>query len=122
MVRKVLALVEAWGCMWFMENPYTGLLKTRAVVAGLPYQIVDYCQWRDDRWTRMYRKPTAIWSNTGWRPEKPRCRRRSCKCVEGGRHREQVRFEEYAGKNAYAIPPLLCESVRDHCAAAVAVA
>ena len=122
MVRKVLELVEAWGCMWFMENPYTGLLKTRSVVAGIPYRIVDYCQWRDSRWTRMYRKPTAIWTNTEWRPERPRCSRSRCQCVEDGRHRERVRFEEYSGENAYAIPPLLCESVRAWCSTAAAVA
>ena len=28
---------------WFIENPDTGLLKDREVVAGLPYVRVDYC-------------------------------------------------------------------------------
>jgi hypothetical protein len=121
-VRKALELVEAWGCMWFMENPYTGLLKTRSVVSGLPYHIVDYCQWRDSRWQPRYRKPTAIWTNSGWRPDRPRCSRRTCPCVEDGRHAERIRFEEFHALETNAIPPLLCESVREHCAVAVAVA
>ena len=28
---------------WFIENPQSGLLKRREVVAGMPYADVDYC-------------------------------------------------------------------------------
>jgi hypothetical protein len=121
-VRKALDLVQAWQCAWFMENPYTGYLKTRAVVAGIPYRIVDYCQWTDERWPRAYRKPTAIWTNTTWQPSKARCNRKICPCVdEHGRHRERVRFEDCGYHGSYAIPPLLCEDVFQFCQVALAV-
>ena len=41
---------------WAMENPATGLLKEREVVAGLPYVDVTYCSWGFP-----YKKPTRIW-------------------------------------------------------------
>ena len=49
--------------VWFIENPGTGLLKTRTVVAGLPYVRVDYCMYG-----APYRKRTRIWTNAQWTP------------------------------------------------------
>ncbi len=44
---------------WFIENPWTGLLKTRPVMAGLPPPVVvDYC-----RFGTLFKKRTAIWTN-----------------------------------------------------------
>jgi site-specific DNA-cytosine methylase len=44
---------------WFLENPWTGLLKSRPVVAPLgPPVVLDYC-----RYGRPFRKRTAIWTN-----------------------------------------------------------
>ena len=48
---------------WFIENPDTGLLKTRDVVAGLPFVLVDYCMYG-----APYRKRTRIWTNARWTP------------------------------------------------------
>ena len=121
-MRKALELADAWGCMWFMENPYTGLLKTRAVVSGIPYRIVDYCSYADPRWTKKYRKATAIWTNTDWQPSKPRCSKKTCPFRdERGNHAERVRFEDSTRDERYAIPPLLCEEIRDHSAVVLAV-
>ena len=45
---------------WLMENPQTGLLKTREVVQGLPFRDVCYCMYSDgERWT--YKKRTRLW-------------------------------------------------------------
>ena len=49
--------------VWFIENPDTGLLKTRAVVAELPFVKVDYCMYGAE-----YRKRTRIWTNAQWTP------------------------------------------------------
>ena len=49
--------------VWFLENPDSGLLKTREVVQGLPFAIVDYCMYG-----ASYRKRTRIWTNANWRP------------------------------------------------------
>ena len=45
---------------WLMENPATGLLKTRGVVGGLPFTTVCYCMCSDGIRHR-YRKPTRLW-------------------------------------------------------------
>ena len=51
--------------LWFVENPDTGLLKTRSVMQGLPYVRVDYCMYG-----APYRKRTRIWTNaTHWCPK-----------------------------------------------------
>jgi hypothetical protein len=47
---------------WLLENPQTGYLKTRAVVAGLPYRDVCYCSYSNGV-THLYRKPTRLWGH-----------------------------------------------------------
>jgi hypothetical protein len=44
--------------VWWIENPDTGLLKTRAVLSGVPYVRVDYCMYG-----APYRKRTRLWTN-----------------------------------------------------------
>ena len=44
-VQKVLDIVKWYDVPWFMENPESGLLKSREVVAGLPFKVVDYCKY-----------------------------------------------------------------------------
>ena len=61
LVRKVLELVGHFRADLLMENPHSGLLKSRAVVAGIPMQVVDYC-----RYGKPYRKRTSIFNNCGW--------------------------------------------------------
>ena len=51
---------------WFIENPQTGLLKTREVVQGLPYKEVDYCMYG-----APCRKRTRLWTNCTWTPRRP---------------------------------------------------
>ena len=46
--------------LWFLENPDSGLLKTREVVRGLPFVRVDYCMYG-----APHRKRTRIWT---WAP------------------------------------------------------
>ena len=100
---------------WAMENPATGLLKDRAVVAGLPFQDVCYC-----RYGASYKKPTRVWNNLGehWSP-RPMCSRHDpCENVTQGRH--PVSAQRRAGRpgdimftreELYAIPPQLCEEI-----------
>ena len=48
--------------MWVIENPATGLLKTR------PF-MVTYC-----KYGTPYRKQTRLWTNMRWRPRRSLCR------------------------------------------------
>lgn len=57
---------------WLMENPQTGYLKTRDVVAGLPFRDVCYCRYSDGV-THMYRKPTRLWGVLPAFVPRPRC-------------------------------------------------
>jgi hypothetical protein len=43
---------------WVMENPASGLLPKRDMVAGLPFVDASYCQYG-----RTYRKQTRFWTN-----------------------------------------------------------
>ena len=96
---------------WFLENPQSGLLKGRAVVAGLPHFVdLDYCSYGFG-----YRKRTRLWTNTDFQWA-PLCRQ-DCAGCEDGRHRQ---WAQKAGKGSagcfttrelYVMPPLLCEDV-----------
>ncbi len=56
-VRKISEDLDA--VLVFIENPATGLLKTRDVINFLPYSYtVDYCQYGF-----LYKKSTMIWCN-----------------------------------------------------------
>ena len=60
---------------WFIENPWTGLLKKREFMKDLPYYRVDYCCYR-----RGSQKPTAIWTNVkNFIPKK--CIKKDCKSI-----------------------------------------
>ena len=47
---------------YFIENPQTGLLKTREFMKDLPFTDLDYCRYCDVG----YRKRTRIWNNTNF--------------------------------------------------------
>ena len=66
LVQKTLDLVKYFDVPFFMENPYTGLLKRRDVVKGIPVRVLDYCCYADESFPGRYRKRTGIWTNTDW--------------------------------------------------------
>ena len=51
--------------MWVIENPATGLLKTRPFMERLPWVDVTYC-----KYGTPYRKQTRLWTNMRWRPSR----------------------------------------------------
>jgi hypothetical protein len=115
-VQKVLDIVGRYGApSWFMENPESGLLKGRAVVAGLPFRVVDYC-----KYGKPYRKRTAIWTNTEWEPEQPLCKH-DCPVSSGSRHTARAQQApssatdvRYSRDELYSIPPTLCDEIADY--------
>ena len=71
MVLKALEIIDYLRPRWWaLENPATGLLKTREYMAGLPCHDVTYC-----KFGYPYRKPTRIWGNLPWTPSRGVCRK-----------------------------------------------
>ena len=68
LVRNVLDLSDQLFAYYFMENPQSGLLKSRDVVAGLPTRAVDFCRYADADLPHRAVKRTAIWTSTDWVP------------------------------------------------------
>ena len=102
--------------IWAFENPASGLLKTREVVAGLPWKDISYC-----KYGYPYRKYTRIWTNSEkWIPRPKCCTANPCDRVEGGRHLMSAQRGPSRGKGAqdrcslaqlYSMPPQLCEEL-----------
>jgi len=66
--------------LYYIENPFTGLLKTRPFMKDKYYIVVDYCKYGFN-----YRKRTAIWTNNlNYRP-RPLCKK-NCGFIVNGRH------------------------------------
>ena len=114
-VQKVLDILEWYDVPWFMENPESGLLTSRGVVAGLPMRVVDYC-----KYGKPYRKRTAIWTNTCWEPRQPLCKH-DCPVSSGSKHTSRAQQApssntdvRYSRDELYSIPPTLCDEIADY--------
>ena len=67
LVRRALEIIEQFGPLaWALENLQSGLLRTRGVVAGLPFVDVDYCANG-----APFRKSTRILTNLVLTPPLP---------------------------------------------------
>jgi hypothetical protein len=118
LVRRALEIIAYFDPpAWFMENPYTGYLRKREVVAGLPYVRVDYC-----RFSAPYRKATAIFTNTAL-PETKCLGAGKCPSMDGPRHRCTAQNRECRGypedvrvprTTLYRMPPGLCALMAEH--------
>lgn len=89
---------------WFMENPESGTLKGREVVAGIPFRDFDYCCFSD--WG--YRKRTRIWTNC--EGDTVLCGGPGvCPNMEERRHKKSIGNTSYVTINnlnaRHAIPP-----------------
>ncbi len=61
LVLKTLEIIAYFNPpVWYIENPQSGLLKTRPFMENLSYTDVDYCRYC--YWG--YRKRTRIWTNS----------------------------------------------------------
>jgi hypothetical protein len=116
LVRKALYIIEYLKPLhWFLENPATGLLKTRGILDGIPKKICCYCKYDEDG-TFLTKKETAVWGSVSkWNP-------RMCTKVAGycqakathGKHMEGIGHTkpgcpEVPRKQRLRIPPLLVQ-------------
>jgi hypothetical protein len=94
-----------------MENPHSGLLKTRPVVQGIRMEVVDYC-----RYGAAYRKRTAIWTNSTYEPQRPLCNK-DCASSDGKKHTRKAQRSgpgyHHSLEELYAIPPELCDEIAE---------
>ena len=118
LVQKCLDLAAELRAPFVLENPWTGKLKSRAVVAGIPMRVVDYCMYGCP-----YRKRTALWTNTEFEPARGLCAYTCGSCDPvARRHLERAQRGSWAGAGArrsqglrtlYALPPVLCEEIAE---------
>jgi hypothetical protein len=60
-VKKVLEIIDYFKPVCYaIENPQTGLLKSRSFMEGIPFTDTSYC-----KFGYPYRKRTRIWHNLG---------------------------------------------------------
>ena len=110
-VQKCLDIIHFWRPKyWVLENPQTGLLKTRAVVQGLNFKDVDYCMYG-----APYRKRTRLWTNcTDWTP-RPLCihttHPMTAQKGPSKRAGQLIRGDDCSLQTLHAIPPELTREI-----------
>ena len=115
----VLKTIEIIGYLrprwWAVENPRTGLLKSRPYMKALPYDDVSYCMYGF-----RYQKTTRIWNNLPWVPSQPVCSKRGrCEAFQDGRHPETAQRQgsrHWPGQTweqLYSLPPRLCREIAE---------
>ena len=58
--QACLAIVRYFDCPFVIENPYSGLLRHRPYMAGVPYHRVDYCAYEP---SLGMKKSTVLFTN-----------------------------------------------------------
>ena len=117
LVRRALLIMTYFGCHWAFENPGSGLLKTRDIVAGLPYYDTSYC-----KYGYPYRKNTRIWSSLDLRLRSPCSLRDPCSVLVGQRHPQTAQQSRRGSdpndtnntctqEQLYSVPAGLCDDI-----------
>ena len=117
LAERTLELMAYYGCHWALENPQSSLLKTRSVVAGLPFYDTSYC-----KYGYPYRKNTRIWTLLTLQLRSPCSLRDPCSVLEGRRHPQTAqqsrrgsdpndRNNTCSQAQLYSIPPGLCDDI-----------
>jgi len=105
--------------VWTLENPQTGLLKTRPIMQGIPYKDLTYCMYSDGI-NHRYKKPTRIWGYLPTFVPRPFCSKSNpCTLVVEGKHPECAQRFSRAGQShyqhtlgqLYSIPVALCDEI-----------
>lgn len=109
-VQRTLDIFAYFGCLYWMENPATGLLGRREVVQSLPDPyVVSYCMFG-----RPYRKNTYLWTNVPFCDI--RCNQ-DCGAFSDGRHESSAQRCPKKGlpgwklSDLHAIPEGLVEKI-----------
>ena len=114
-VRRTLEVIRYFNVPFWIENPWTGLLKTRPIIQGIPFKRVDYCRYGSE-----YRKQTVLWTNV---PCKLLTCEGKCGMILGGRHlktaqrgpgmrgKARMTDDNVSLDTVHALPPRLCRDI-----------
>lgn len=106
-VNRTLEIISYFNPrLWFLENPQTGLLKSRDFMMGLPYYDIDYCMYSD--WG--YRKRTRIWTNK--KDFIGKLCNKECGNMIDNKHKAGVE-KDFHKMDRYRIPPTLIHDLLD---------
>ena len=107
-VSRALEIIEYFGpLLWLMENPQTGHLKNRAIMADIPFQDVTYC-----KHGFPYKKQTRLWGCFPFALRPVCCTADPCQNMEGGKHLATAqRGSGWGLRELYRIPPELCDDI-----------
>ena len=121
LVERTLEIIkELAPKAWLVENPETGLLKTRNVIEGYPHRDVCYCKYSDGvRWT--YKKQTRLWGVLPTFAPRPVCNKAN-RCLFSaitGRHptcAQRFNPQCFVGQShtlneLYSMPTQLCDDI-----------
>ena len=118
LVSKALEIIQYFGCNWGMENPQSGLLKTREIVKDLlPYYDTTYC-----KYGYSYRKATRVWSNLVLSLHEPCTLQDPCTAMVNRRHPKTAQQSRRGSetndkdnrcsqKELFSIPEGLCDEI-----------
>ena len=115
-VQRCLDIIAYWKPRyWVIENPQTGLLKTREVVRGLEFKDVDYCMYQNPP---LYRKRTRLWTNCTWTP-KPLCSHTThpLTAQKGPSRRggQRIQGDGCSLQTLHSVPVALSKEILEHC-------
>ena len=128
LVDKTLEILTYFRPRWWtIENPHTGLMKTRPMMQHMKAFMrrvcyCVYCPEDDDSWA--YRKDTAIWTNLDtWTPRHMCTKATPCRWLEGSSTHPRTAQRGWGGGNnarnkrtqsqLYSMPPSLMEEWLD---------
>jgi site-specific DNA-cytosine methylase len=100
---------------WLLENPQTGLLKTRPFMQGYPFRDCCYCRYAEGtKWN--YRKATRLWGVLPTFAPRPMCTPRDpCELSAAtGKHPDQAQrggTRRHTLNELYSIPTELCMDI-----------
>jgi site-specific DNA-cytosine methylase len=108
-VNKALEMINYFEpSKWIIENPKTGLLKTRDFMKDLPFVDVDYCRYTD--WG--YRKQTRLWTNV---PIIGKTCNKNCGNMKAvGKGHKIDMAKTVITTDRYRVPPLLIREILEY--------
>ena len=111
-VSKALEIIEYFEpLLWLMENPQTGHLKHRTIMADIPFQDVTYC-----KYGFPYKKQTRLWGCFPFGLRPVCCAADPCQNMDGGKAPRHSTAGLWVGSpGALSYPARIVQRSRDYC-------